>query len=192
MQLITDAELVAHPEYSRWSSSYRMLRERVTEIAGDVDPRSVLEVAPRGLPVFHESDVLDVSIHPERKISYRQDAGLMPWQVTQQYDLLIGLDVWHLFGKTEKGESVAGSDITMVELAGWYGSIQPLAFREAYRVGRTIILTFPLDKRGDGPLRSRLITPGVIANWTCHVPPDFTDNAGGRRIMVWGYKPGNS
>jgi hypothetical protein len=100
-------------------------------------PATVLEVGANVLPIFHGSETLDVRGSP----TILHDAGVAPWPVADKaYDLLVGLQVWeHLRGR------------------------QVIAFREAMRVAKAAVLSFPLEWPGK---TTHNVTEAMIREWT--------------------------
>ncbi len=79
---------------------------------------SVLELGAHELPICKRSDVIDIVPHPH--VKYVFDATVTPWNVPDDYDLFIGLQVWEHLGDKQKE-----------------------AFQEVKRVARSAILSFP-------------------------------------------------
>lgn len=104
----------------------------------------VIEIGPYKFPLVHDSHTMDVSneYHP----SYLHDASKFPWPIADKaYELLVALQVWeHLR---------PGS--------------QEAAFREACRVARWLLMSFPLDWHCPQDAVHHGITEAVIADWTC-------------------------
>ena len=102
----------------------------VIKIIEEIKPEKVLEIGPSLHPVVKESDIMvipgdDKWGEPEnwKGFKYYHDAIVKPWPVMdKEYDLFLGLQVWeHLDNK------------------------QSLAFKEAMRVSKHIILSFPYN-----------------------------------------------
>lgn len=127
-----------HPYYrGRWP-----YLQAAIGVAESVRPESVLEVGPGvgGVPLFEGAHTMDVSGAP----TFTHDATIAPWPFAdKQYDLVMALQVWeHLRGRQRR------------------------AFREALRVGRHVLLSFPYKWRV-ADVEHQGIDMERIRHWTC-------------------------
>jgi len=154
--------ILKEPYGSYYTGRWAYISE-VIKIIKEINPKSVLELGPSLHPVVKDSDIIikpgdDKWGEPEKwaGFKYYHDAIVKPWPVIDKsYDLFLGLQVWeHLDNK------------------------QVLAFKEALRVSKHIILSFPykwdcLDGRPQ--YRSHhMIDEEVISDWTMGFQPDRT------------------
>ncbi len=136
----------------------------ISEVIGlieEIKPKSVLELGPSMHPVVKESDIIikpgdDKWGEPENweGSKYYYDAVVMPWPLGHKaYDLFLALQVWeHLDNK------------------------QALVFREAMRVSKHIILSFPYKwdclNEGEQYRSHHMIDMEIIEDWTMGIKPD--------------------
>jgi hypothetical protein len=151
--------LLRGPRGEYYAGRWEYYRE-VIRIVDELRPERVLELGPGLMPVVKNADVM---INPEEDpygrpprtggTVIRFDATRKPWPVADKaYDLFIALQVWeHLDNK------------------------QSRAFREARRVARAAILSFPwLWECGQDLALLRAhddIDEELIADWTLGVKP---------------------
>lgn len=133
----------------------------VISMIEEIQPKSILELGPSKHPIAKGSDIMikkggDKWSEPDdwAGFKYYHDAVVKPWPVMDKaYDLFLGLQVWeHLDNK------------------------QALAFREAVRVSKNIILSLPykwdcLDE-AEQYRSHHMIDEEVINDWTMGIKPD--------------------
>lgn len=190
MKTLTEKQMLRHADEDEKLRGFRYftddrldLYRRVIDVCGQYpEPQTVLEVGPYNLPVYPDCDVLDVADWSVRmdcasapKPKYLHDAGQVPWPVKKRYDLLIAMQVWEHLGFI--GDHLPGENP--------FNVAQSLAFREAWRIAKRIVLTVPFGIHRHADIRHLLVTEGVIAEWTCHAPAVYVEDVGPRRIMVW-------
>lgn len=132
----------------------------VIDMVKGIAPTSVLEIGPGKQTLVKQCDVMvkpedDYWGKPERNIGmlYAHDATEKPWPIAdKKYDLVIALQVWeHLDNK------------------------QSRAFREAMRISRMAILSFPFmwncPKDNANYPQHHLIDKELIGDWTLNIAP---------------------
>lgn len=82
---------------------------------------SCLEIGPRYLPLFSDSDTLDIKQEPAcRSVDYLWDCSNAPWPIADKsYDVVVALQVWEHVRRPKK------------------------AFREVKRISRNAVLSVP-------------------------------------------------
>ena len=129
--------------------------KEVVKLVEGINPSNVLEIGPGFAPIVKECDIMvipedDYWGRPQKDVSsvLTHDATEKPWPIKdKEYDLVIGLQVWeHL------------------------GNKQCRSFREAMRVGKQLILSFPYqwDCPKDNPNypEHHKIDDELIYDWT--------------------------
>lgn len=153
-------ELVAGPKGS-WYDGRWSYYEPVINLVNEISFNSAIEIGPGGHTIVKNSDILVV---PEDDFWGRPTKGFgkviehnateRPWPIKdKQYDLLIALQVWeHLDNK------------------------QSRCFREAMRVSKAVILSFPYlwdcPKDNANYPEHHDIDKELIGDWTLNVEPD--------------------
>jgi len=155
MECITfdDFTSLSKPREEYYAGRWAYFQE-VIKMAGEINPRSVLELGPALFPVVKNSDIM---CKPEvdkwgvpadiQAMEYLHDATITPWPVRKKYDLFIALQVFeHLTGR------------------------QAQAFQEVKRIARYAILSLPY--KWDCPLddanypEHHMISESTILSWT--------------------------
>lgn len=134
--------------------------KEVVKLVEEINPSGVLEIGPGLFPIVKACDVMvnpddDVWGRPRSNANrvFIHDATEKPWPFKDhEYDLAIGLQVWeHL------------------------GNKQSRSFREAMRVAKNIILSFPFqwDCPRDNPNypEHHKIDDELISDWTLGIKP---------------------
>lgn len=162
---------ITHAEYERQTAGigyyqhahrWHYFREALQFIR-EIQPVSSLEIGPYLCPVIVGGDTMDCWAGASP--TYRHDARIIPWPMADKaYDVVIGLQVWE-------------------HLGDW----QLLAFREAVRVARHAVLSFPLEWKDSDSIHDG-ITRETIAGWTDHRQPRETVVCGSgtrKRLVCW-------
>ncbi len=140
----------------------------VVDLVHRVKPESVLELGPYRLPLVKGGHTMDI-VKVLDNLTYFHDATKIPWPITdKKYDLFISCEVWEHLGNS-----------------------QPEAFREAMRISRRAIFSFPYkwkyrkDARDEEALTHRDIDEAKIAEWTLHRKPSQTAFSADKRYIVY-------
>ena len=126
----------------------------VVDLVQKIRPESVLELGPYRLPLVKGEDTMDIEKVLE-DLTYLHDATIVPWPIAdKKYDLFISCEVWEHLGDRQKE-----------------------AFKEAKRVSRRAIFSFPYKwvyaKGSKSPWAGSHgnIDEAKIAEWTLHNKP---------------------
>lgn len=151
--------LSEHNEYYKGRWEYF---SKVIEIISTLSISRVLEIGPGYIPIVKNADLVINPIDDQfgkpnkyESMKYSFDATTRPWPINdKKYDLLIALQVWeHLDNK------------------------QPRAFREAMRISKRVILSFPFNWDGGEEKPShrahRNIDRELINDWTLGIKPEL-------------------
>ena len=138
-------------------SARRYYIQKAAEWAGEIDPRSVLELGPYRLAIVPAGDTMDRSAGLTADPTILHDATVIPWPIADgAYDLFIALQVWeHL------------------------GASQAAAFAEVRRIARAAILSFPYRWNMPGDCHHG-IDESRVALWTCGALPTKVQIVGTR------------
>lgn len=152
-----------HPKYYTGRWEYLFLIQGLVDF---VNPLTVLELGPAFYPLIRESDTMDIRARGSFTPTFLWDATKVPWPIKdKRYDLFLASQVWeHLDNK------------------------QSLAFLEAKRIARNIILSFPYKWQVEDSIH-RNIDEKKIVEWTNGEIPRFISQPIGhsnrQRIIYW-------
>jgi len=145
----------------------------VVDLVHRIKPESVLELGPYRLPLVKGGDTMDI-VKVLDDLTYLHDATITPWPIPdKKYDLFISCEVWeHLGNKQEE------------------------AFREAMRISRRAIFSFPYrwkyrkEANDAEALQHRDIDEAKIAEWTLHRKPSKISFSNDKRYVVYYFEFG--
>jgi hypothetical protein len=122
--------------------------EKVIDIIKRENPKSVLELGPRTLPIVNGSDTMDKIEHIE-SLTFLHDATKFPWPINNSsYDMFIALQVWeYLKGKQQE------------------------AFEEVIRISKKAIISFPYKWIFTTRISHWNINDRKIKKWTLNIRP---------------------
>jgi hypothetical protein len=140
----------------------------VVDLIQKIKPRSVLELGPYRLPLVKGEDTMDI-VKVLENLTYLHDATKIPWPIAdKKYDLLISCEVWEHLGDKQKE-----------------------AFKEAMRISRRAIFSFPYkweypkESKEVEALQHRNIDEAKIAEWTLHRKPKKFSFSNDKRYVVY-------
>ena len=117
---ITQKDLISCIRNKSYLDGRWLYMKKVISFVQKKKYKTCLEVGPSSLPLFHDSDILDVEQLCKRPLTYQHDCNEVPWPIkSNTYDVAIALQVWeHLLNHRN-------------------------AFGEISRVAKTVILSLP-------------------------------------------------
>ena len=140
----------------------------VVDLVHRLKPESVLELGPYRLPLVKGGDTMDI-VKVLDQLTYFHDATKIPWPMADKtYDLFIACEVWEHLGNS-----------------------QQQAFREAMRVSRRAVFSFPYkwkyrkEVAYEEAMTHRDIDEAKIADWTLQRKPSAISFSADKRYVVY-------